>query len=693
MLEVDLSDRQIRSEKGLLSKWSMLQEEDEGVGPGMGDSQFLLVDVSKNVLRTLPNAWGTGLVGLDLSHNPLDHGEGSWCSQLGGPQYAGLREVRLRNVGLSTLSVLQNCSALEHIDASFNHISDIEGLELMVGLKSLRLADNFIRSVQTARKLLFNKELIVLDLAANPICLIGGYRAKVKNVLPHIEVLDDAAFPNSRSRSHIVTLYASRFTTYPSEPTDEALQFISEQDANRGIYSSAKKRGDITSTTNTNHSSSSGNTSSNSSVARNRSGLMIYSVKPAPGSSAKAKRPGIGDIARHPLDAFKSNSLRKHAVTKGTPWTRPPKLDPRGIGGRACRTASMGARIVAPPAPETKSMYPSRVAPATRMGHNSSSSSSSKSSSSSSKLRQPATKAPSSPRKATQQVDTGSSIGRPCVATALSSSRMTPYQWCSPPGVRARLFHDASFTSSAFLDTSMLSEESVHHLPSPGRSTRSHVPTSASAPTSSDVAEACGVSRVLHEEGRPDRMRIRDAHESLGHSPQWLLKLMHDGHVSSHVVRYSPRSQRNATRDKASVGYKKPAPERKTQSATPPHTPAVARGYPGKGTTMASRPASARSVLHESPDSVAWMDGPSATNIFYAAEISAAAATSKDGVASSTPHFSHQSKELSPVHCSKGTTSSERVADGDEIAALRDRGENLLDMLRRTRRTVGRSRP
>ena len=110
-----------------------------------------------------------------------------------------------------------------------------------------------------------------------------------------------------------------------------------------------------------------------------------------------------------------------------------------------------------------------------------------------------------------------------------------------------------------------------------------------------------------------------------------------------------------------------PAPERKTLAVNPPHTPAMAKGsVVGENVMMGARSIVDRSAAHVSPDSVAWMDEPSAgTNVFYAAEIAASAAGApKRGVAQSTPHFSEHTKELPPTTFSKSTAASRRSAGG-----------------------------
>jgi hypothetical protein len=224
MIELDLSHRHLRGGLGvprLISKSFFVHCEDEAEN---ADEKSLLIGLSHNLLDSLPKLDTVSIslckqtIALDVSSNPLIMNS-SFSEEL--RTFSNLKELRLRDTGLTDLACLSGATTLEHLDVSFNSINQVTGLGSMGNLMSLRMAYNSIKSVQSIRILMMNRKLVVLDVTGNPLAADTGYVSKIKNVLISLEVLNDRILADrcrtSRWRADIVGLCVSPHP--PSSPT------------------------------------------------------------------------------------------------------------------------------------------------------------------------------------------------------------------------------------------------------------------------------------------------------------------------------------------------------------------------------------------------------------------------------------------------------------------------------------------
>jgi len=626
MLQLDLAERNVRSNKGVGARYESISGQAKS-----GESE--LVDLSRNHLRAVPRVFGCALAGLDLSHNPLDHEGGFWFQPIS--MYADLREIRLRDTGLTTLAGLSACRQLEHIDASFNAIATVSGLELMANLRSLRLADNRVRTIQAVRTLVFNTRLTLLDLASTPLSACQGYRMKVKNVLPTLEMLDDVAFPNPTSRSHIVGLYAARYTGSPARASAALeAQHVASQDDGAGTGT-----GTGTGTAARLASSATAAVSSSSSSSRTpRTPMHAASTLQNNGATKD------GSSSSRSEGPYKGNTLRRHAVATGTPWTRVPTVAPH-----------CSRRMSAPPTAAATATAPT---PQT--------------------VRPPHVTTPRQSRTATAKTSAKTSAMALALQTPTSTGHLR---------VRTRLFQGpatAGYATDALeagFGGTRLFQDSTSKAR--GVASREKGGLAASAATAAAAAAAADAARTIEQ--RACRMRNREGHERLGRSPRWMLLLMgmSDGSGTDRVVRpptvrapYSPSARSGKKTGEAALQQQQQQQQRTLASPQPVVVAAAVVVPCVSASTMTPdtcsyRQSSGRAV--PSPDSVAWMDVPGSTdvNIFYAGELS-----------KQTPP--------TPIHSERTPARVDRHAQApDEILALKERGLELLGVLR-SARGVGR---
>ncbi|XP_064652027.1 leucine-rich repeat-containing protein 61-like [Lineus longissimus] len=108
----------------------------------------------------------------------------------------GLERLDLSRNDISKLYNLASLSSLAHLNLSANRISSLEGLQSLDNLKTVNLAGNLLGSIDTLHCLAGLEKLEELRLKddihelTNPICMRVSYREDVLQMFPKLLILD-----------------------------------------------------------------------------------------------------------------------------------------------------------------------------------------------------------------------------------------------------------------------------------------------------------------------------------------------------------------------------------------------------------------------------------------------------------------------------------------------------------------------
>ncbi|CAG9788721.1 unnamed protein product [Diatraea saccharalis] len=135
---------------------------------GLGNLRYLRrLDLSFNHIQRLENLNHLRLLWLDVSYNNISSFEISATTGLWTLLY--LEYLNLNENNLTSMKIFSGCTRLRELHARNNRLSML--LELAVYMRQMR-------------------RLIVIDLRANPVCSIPGYKEVVINTFPLLLSLD-----------------------------------------------------------------------------------------------------------------------------------------------------------------------------------------------------------------------------------------------------------------------------------------------------------------------------------------------------------------------------------------------------------------------------------------------------------------------------------------------------------------------
>ncbi|KAJ8304936.1 hypothetical protein KUTeg_018519 [Tegillarca granosa] len=108
----------------------------------------------------------------------------------------GLERLNLSRNDITKLTKLAGLTNLTYLNISANRISSLEGLQALDNLQTLNLAGNLVGSVDSLRCLTGLDKLQDLRLCdhvqglSNPMCMNSNYKSDVSNLFPNLKTLD-----------------------------------------------------------------------------------------------------------------------------------------------------------------------------------------------------------------------------------------------------------------------------------------------------------------------------------------------------------------------------------------------------------------------------------------------------------------------------------------------------------------------
>lgn len=141
-------------------------------------------------------------------------------------QFTTLERFCLNQTQLKSLENLPKSDKLEHLELAENQLTGAELKHLTIyanSLVSLKLANNRVASFEDLEPLKKLTKLVTLDLEGNPVTNKDGYTAKVFEMLPHLQVLDNHDQEGNSK-------YSDMDEDYGDEEGGDQPEFLSDDD-------------------------------------------------------------------------------------------------------------------------------------------------------------------------------------------------------------------------------------------------------------------------------------------------------------------------------------------------------------------------------------------------------------------------------------------------------------------------------
>jgi hypothetical protein len=141
-------------------------------------------------------------------------------------QFTTLERFCLNQTQLKSLENLPKSDKLEHLELAENQLTGAELKHLTIyanSLVSLKLANNRVASFEDLEPLKKLTKLVTLDLEGNPVTNKDGYTAKVFEMLPQLQVLDNHDQEGNSK-------YSDMDEDYGDEEGGDQPEFLSDDD-------------------------------------------------------------------------------------------------------------------------------------------------------------------------------------------------------------------------------------------------------------------------------------------------------------------------------------------------------------------------------------------------------------------------------------------------------------------------------
>ena len=148
-----------------------------------------LMSLNTPALASLPS-----LLHLNVSHNLLQRLAPPGNNNL--PETLETLDASFNN--LTKVSGLDKCMDLRNVNLSNNKMKQVSGLEFLGNLVELDLSSNEITTPVAIRTLSCNLALRSLKMKGNPIAATRGYRPTITCLLPHVKSIDSTLLPRCK---------------------------------------------------------------------------------------------------------------------------------------------------------------------------------------------------------------------------------------------------------------------------------------------------------------------------------------------------------------------------------------------------------------------------------------------------------------------------------------------------------------